>query len=96
MATRKRASNNAGTGERAAGALELGGGWEMSKKVKVPPVGSKVKMVNCLEAETHKGKVWTVVSEPWEVCGSTVVKLEGKIGGFDASCLEVVEEDNHE
>lgn len=48
----------------------------MSKKVKVPPKGSKVKMVNCYEAETNEGKLWTVVSEPWDVCGSTVVKHE--------------------
>lgn len=68
----------------------------MSKKVKVPPKGSKVKMVNCYEASEYEGKLWTVVSEPWGVCGSTVVRLEDWCGCFDVSCLEVVEEANHE
>ena len=69
---------------------------KMSKKQTIPSVGSKVKMVNCAEASIHEGKVWTVISEPWEVCGSTVVKLEGKRGGFDMSCLQVVEKAQEE
>jgi len=55
-------------------------------------VGTKVKMVNCIEAEENEGKVWVTRSEPWAVCGSTVVLLEGKRGGFDISCLQVVDE----
>jgi len=30
----------------------------------------------------------------WEMCGSQVVLLEGKSGGFDTSCLEVIENVN--
>ncbi|WP_312337178.1 hypothetical protein [Anaerospora hongkongensis] len=54
------------------------------------PVGTKVRMVNCGEAEHYGDKVWTTRSEPWELCGSQVVLLEGKSGGFDKNCLEVV------
>lgn len=55
-------------------------------------IGTKVRMVNCLEAETHKDKVWTTQSEPWDLCGTQVVLLVGKSGGFDVNCLEIVEE----
>lgn len=54
------------------------------------PVGTKVRMVNCAEAETYGDKIWVTRSEPWEVCGSQVVLLEGKSGGFDTRRLEVV------
>ena len=50
-----------------------------------------VKMVNCLEADCHPGVIWEVASEPWEVCGSTVVKLKNYPGGFDVTKLECVE-----
>lgn len=53
--------------------------------------GDRVIMVNCCEAEKYDGTVWTVRSEPWEVCGSEVVLLEGKSGGFDTSCLRKVD-----
>lgn len=53
-------------------------------------IGDLVKMVNCYEAEKCPEKVWTVRSEPWEVCGSEVVLLEGKSGGFDTSCLQKI------
>lgn len=56
-------------------------------------IGTKVKMINCLEAETHQDKIWTVRSEPWNLCGTMVVKLEGKAGGFAVDCLEIVEVD---
>lgn len=54
------------------------------------PVGTKVRMVNCYEAEKNADKVWVTRSDPWMMCGSQVVLLEGKAGGFDTSCLEVV------
>lgn len=57
------------------------------------PVGTKVRMVNCWEAEKHADKVWITRSAPWEMCGSQVVLLEGKSGGFDTSCLEVVHDE---
>ncbi len=55
--------------------------------------GDKVIMVNCYEArlEKYKDKIWTVSSEPWDLCGSEVVKLEGKSGGFATKFLERVE-----
>jgi len=56
------------------------------------PIGTKVRMVNCLEAERYKDKIWTTRSEPWMLCGSEVVLLEGKAGGFATEFLEIVEE----
>jgi len=53
--------------------------------------GTKVKMVNCAEARKYPDKIWTTRSEPWEMCGTMVVLLEGKSGGFAVDCLEVVD-----
>lgn len=33
-------------------------------------------------SDANKGKVWTVKSEPWNCCGTMVVKLDGKSGGY--------------
>lgn len=55
-------------------------------------IGTKVIMKNCAEAEKYAGKVWTTRSETWECCGSEVVLLEGKSGGFAIKHLEIVEE----
>lgn len=51
--------------------------------------GDQVRMVNCVEAEKYAGRIWTVASEPWEVCGSRVVLLEEFRGGFDCERLEL-------
>lgn len=34
--------------------------------------GDQVVMVNCYEAkaEKNKDKIWTVSSEPWDLCGA--------------------------
>ena len=54
-------------------------------------IGTKVKMVNCAEAEKYKDRVWTTRSEPWQIgSGEWLVLLEGKSGGFDVECLEEV------
>lgn len=55
--------------------------------------GDQVIMHSCYEArkEANKDKVWTVKSEPWELCGSEVVLLEGKSGGFATEFLKKVE-----
>jgi hypothetical protein len=46
------------------------------------PVGTKVRMVNCLEAENPKYQHdWVTVSKPWEASGSYLVLLEGFRGG---------------
>lgn len=55
-------------------------------------VGTKVKMVNCSEADKYPDKIWETRSEPWEVCGEMVVLLKGKAGGFSVNCLKVVED----
>jgi hypothetical protein len=57
------------------------------------PIGIKVRMVNCLEAENPKNQHdWITASEPWELCGSWVVLLEGYRGGFSLNKLELVKE----
>lgn len=55
--------------------------------------GDKVKLVNCAEAqlEKYKDKVWTVRSESWNLCGTEVVLLEGKAGGFATKYLRKAE-----
>lgn len=50
-------------------------------------VGDRVVMVNCAEADKYGEKVWTVRSEPWDLCGSEVVLLDGKPGGFATEYL---------
>ncbi|MDQ0496351.1 hypothetical protein QOZ95_004541 [Paenibacillus brasilensis] len=47
----------------------------------------------CYEArkEKYREKVWTVESEPWDLCGSEVVRLEGYGGGFATEYLKRVE-----
>lgn len=55
--------------------------------------GDQVVMHTCYEAqkEKYKDKVWTVASEPWDLCGSEVVSLEGFSGGFATDYLKKVE-----
>lgn len=55
--------------------------------------GDQVIMVNCAEArmDKYKGKVFTVRSAPWDLCGSEVVLLEGKSGGFATEFLQKVD-----
>jgi hypothetical protein len=55
------------------------------------PVGTKVRMVNCLEAENPKYRHdWVTASEPWKVSGNWLVLLEGSRGGFSIDKLEPV------
>ena len=42
-------------------------------------------------SKENKGKIWTVRSNPWNCCGTTVVLLEGKSGGYAIDGLNVVE-----
>lgn len=55
--------------------------------------GEQVVMVNCYEArqEQNKDKMWTVKSEPFKICGTECVMLEGKAGGFATQKLKRVE-----
>lgn len=55
-------------------------------------IGTKVKMVNCIESETHRDTIFETRSEPWMCCGKELVLLKGIAGGFSTDCLEVVEE----
>ena len=58
----------------------------------VMPIGTKVRMVDCLEAEDPKNQHdWVTASEPWNLCGTWVVLLEGFRGGFDIKKLELAE-----
>lgn len=42
-------------------------------------------------SEADKGRTWTVASEPWNCCGTMVVKLEGKSGGYAVDGLSLAE-----
>lgn len=54
--------------------------------------GDKVKMNNnYYVSDANKDTIWTVESEPWIVCGTSVVKLEGKAGGYAVDGLDLVE-----
>lgn len=56
--------------------------------------GSKVKMNDKYRvSEKNKDKVFTVASEPWNLCGTMVVKLEGISGGYALDGLEEVQDE---
>jgi len=59
-------------------------------------IGTKVRMVNCAEAEKYSQTIWTTRSEPWPCCGRMLVSLEGRAGGFNLACLEAVADDEKE
>ena len=42
-------------------------------------------------SDANKGCVWVVRSEPWMCCGTEVVALEGKAGGYAVDGLDLVE-----
>lgn len=55
--------------------------------------GDEVVMYRCSEAELDKYKKHTflVTSEPWDLCGTEVVKLHGYAGGFATEFLQKVQ-----
>lgn len=56
-------------------------------------IGDKVVMNdNYYVSEANRGRVWTIRSEPWNVCGEMVVALEGKSGGYAVDGLNLVED----
>lgn len=66
---------------------EIDGGMSMLKP------GDKVKMNDHYHVSgANQGRVWMVASEPWMVCGTWVVKLEGRAGGYAVDGLDLVEE----
>ena len=55
--------------------------------------GDKVTMNdNYHVSKADKEKVWPVKSQPWNCCGTMVVKLEGKSGGYAVDGLNLLEE----
>lgn len=55
-------------------------------------IGDKVVMNdNYFVSNQNKSKIWTVSSEPWECCGTIVILLEGRNGGYAVDGLTVVE-----
>lgn len=58
-------------------------------------IGDKVVMNNkYIVSDENRGKVWTVRSDPWICCGTPVVLLEGKSGGYAVDGLDIMGEDN--
>ena len=56
-------------------------------------IGDKVVMNGKYRvSEGNKSKIWIVRSEPWNCCGTLVVLLEGKSGGYAVDGLDIVEE----
>lgn len=55
--------------------------------------GDKVRMnSNYYVKEDDKRRVWMVRSTPWMCCGTLVVRLWGKSGGYAVDGLDLVEE----
>ena len=58
--------------------------------------GDKVVMNdNYRVSDANKGRVWEVRSEPWMCCGTLVVSLAGKAGGYAVDGLDLVTEDSY-
>ena len=55
--------------------------------------GMKVKMNSKYHVPAEsKDKIWVVRSEPWNLCGTEVVLLEGKVGDYAVDGLDIVED----
>ena len=55
--------------------------------------GNRVIMHTCSESalEKYKDKVFTCTSEPWDLCGSEVIMIDGVRGGFATEYLKKAE-----
>ena len=54
--------------------------------------GDRVRMNgNYFVSEKDKEKIWTVKWGPWMCCGTAVVLLDGKAGGYAVDGLDLVE-----
>ncbi len=64
--------------------------------------GDNVMIIGSAEAEKYKGCIFEVLSEPYNICGTKVVKMKcnetGKYfgGGYDVGFLKKVEVDENE
>lgn len=58
--------------------------------------GKKVVMNDkyCV-SKKNKGKVFEVISEPYNICGTTVVKLKDYVGGYALDGLDEVVKSSH-
>lgn len=56
-------------------------------------VGDEVVMHTCAESrlEKYKDKVFRCMSDPWNLCGSEVILLDGVRGGFATEFLRKAE-----
>lgn len=63
---------------------------EITMKVKLKPGDLVTMNDNYRVLPANKGKVWKVVSDPWMVCSSWVVKLEGRTSGYAVDGLDLV------
>lgn len=55
-------------------------------------VGDKVIMNDkYYVSEADKNKIFIIASEPWECCGTMVVKLDGRSGGYAVDGLTLIE-----
>lgn len=53
--------------------------------------GDRVTMNDCYYvSEEDKGRIWMVRSKPWILCGTEVVLLEGKSGGYAVEGMDLV------
>lgn len=58
-----------------------------------PEIGSTVRIINCYEASKYIDEVFTVKSEPRDLCGNEVVTIESekkRFVAFSLECLEVI------
>lgn len=56
-------------------------------------IGDKVIMNDKYHvSEANRGKIFTIASEPWECCGTLIIKLQGKAGGYAVDGLSLVKE----
>ena len=63
-------------------------GGKMNSQLKI---GDKVVMNdNYYVSEADKGKIFTVRSEPWMLCGTEVIKISDKAGGYAVDGLTKV------
>lgn len=72
-------------GLKAGDEIEI---YDPRNKIKI---GDTVKMNDKYYVhEKYRGVIWKVNSNPWKLCGTDVVKLDGYPGGYAVDGLDVV------
>ncbi len=59
------------------------------------PIGQTIRYFP-LKGERGMVQITKVRSEPWNLCGRTVVKIEGKAGGCDVTHMEAMDAPSEE